>query len=538
MKGKKIGLITILTALIFCSSLLAACHSKKHVVVSTATDSKDFAESLSTLYTPIDTDNHTRPKTISENMYLAYQDNEYAPIWLSGGKPSDNAKKLVDELDGIRYDGIDPERYHVASLKNMLAGFHKTNDVNNLIAFDTVFTLAYLAAAHDLLMGLIHPNSADTVWYHPNDSTWNAPEMIAAKSNGFPSLDAYRSQVPAYKLLRNEYELVYKLRTDSALLAAITGAAAKNKESIDYVAKTEMPWISNEEGSSPNALLSAYQYYNDIQATGRVDSFTTAVLTRSPDQILQVLARNMERMRWMPRETGSLYIVVNVPLAELFFIKDDNQVMHMRTVVGKPERQTPSIGASMANVVLNPPWGVPPTILKKDVLPGMDKSGVSYLNKKGLKVYDQKGNQVDPSRVNDQNYKHFTFKQDPGDDNSLGYVKFNLPNKWDIYLHDTPHRGDFPRRNRTLSSGCVRLEKPQEMALYILSELENKRYDQERLDSVIQTHKTRWEILKTKIPVHIVYLTAYEDSTATHLRFARDVYHRDALLDEMLQKAN
>lgn len=209
--------------------------------------------------------------------------------------------------------------------------------------------------------------------------------------------------------------------------------------------------------------------------------------------------------------------------------------MHMEVVVGKTIRQTPSLNANLANVVINPPWGVPPTIMKKDVLPGMARSGQAYLNKKGLKVYDMKGNRVSASGVNSSNYKRYVFRQDPGDDNALGYVKFNLPNKWDIYLHDTPHREDFGKKDRFLSSGCIRVQKPKEMAEFILSELEGKRYPISRLDSVITTKKTRYEVLKNKIPVHIVYLTAFEDTTGTQIRFITDMYKRDRKLQALLK---
>src|ERR1019366_1717542 len=126
-----------------------------------------------------------------------------------------------------------------------------------------------------------------------------------------------------------------------------------------------------------------------------------------PGIILKKLGANMERIRWMQQEFGSLYLVVDVPLMELFLRKDGINVMHMRVVVGKPERQTPSLFATMANGVINPPWGVPPTILKNDVLPGVQKDGKKYLNKKGIKVYDNKGKMVKASSINAGNYKRF-----------------------------------------------------------------------------------------------------------------------------------
>jgi L,D-transpeptidase YcbB len=116
----------------------------------------------------------------------------------------------------------------------------------------------------------------------------------------------------------------------------------------------------------------------------------------------------------------------------------------------------------------------------------------------------------------------------------LGYVKFNLPNKWDIYLHDTPHREDFGKKDRAKSSGCIRVQQPKEMAEFILMELNGKRYPIERIDSVITTKKTRYEVLSNKIPVHIVYLTAFEDSKNARIHFIPDIYKRDRKLQALL----
>ncbi|RYE20955.1 MAG: murein L,D-transpeptidase, partial [Sphingobacteriales bacterium] len=147
-----------------------------------------------------------------------------------------------------------------------------------------------------------------------------------------------------------------------------------------------------------------------------------------------------------------------------------------------------------------------------------------------------KGHEVSPSQVTATNFKKFFFKQPPGDDNSLGYVKFNLPNKWDIYLHDTPHREDFTKSDRARSSGCVRVQQPRQLAEYIMAKLEDKYFTQGKLDTMITTKKTTYEVLKNRIPVHIVYLTAFDDSTYTHTRFVKDIYKRDAKLAQLLKQ--
>ena len=445
----------------------------------------------------------------------------------------------------MKWDGFDPERYSLSAIKKLKAKLDTTqhNSTLDAIAFDTLLTRSYLAAARDLLLGKIAPRKADSLWYHVNDSAWNAPHLLAGVKDKYPSLNSFRSDLPAYALLRDEYKRYSGLANDTGFNRAIAGIGplffqdSEAQANINMVIRTEMPWVDllmNDSVSRQQQLVTAYQEYNGIKPTGKLDSTTLRNLSLPPAEYLKKIGANMERIRWMQKQFGSLYVFVDVPLMEFFLRKDGANLMHMHVVVGRPERQTPSLFATMANIVINPSWGVPPTILKKDVLPGLAKDGRKYMKKKGLKVYDNEGNVVDPSFINEHNYKRYTYKQAPGDDNSLGYVKFNLPNPWDIYLHDTPHRTDFGKRDRFLSSGCIRLQQPQELAVYILSKIENKNYTLGRLDSVISTHKTKWEILKTKIPVHIAYLTAFDDTTGKHIQFVRDIYHRDEKLISLL----
>jgi murein L,D-transpeptidase YcbB/YkuD len=398
-----------------------------------------------------------------------------------------------------------------------------------------------LQASRDLLLGAIVPKSADSLWFHANDSVWQAYNVLAALGKAetdYPSLDSFRSKIATYRLLREAMVRYDKLAADSQYLyakqALAKGTATDSVK--DVIMTSELPWDVNADTAitTYNSLISAYQYYIGAKNYSKKDSMTRSYLSYPIDTIACKLALNMERLRWMPQNLEPVHVLVNVPLLELFLRVNGYDSMHMEVVVGRTIRQTPSLNARMANVVLNPTWGVPPTIMQKDVLPGMAKSGKAYLRKKGLKVYDFKGNQVDASVVNSSNYKRYVFRQDAGDDNSLGYVKFNLPNKWDIYLHDTPHREDFGKKDRFQSSGCIRVQKPKEMAEFILATLEGKRYTRERIDSVIETHKTRYEVLKNRIPVHVVYLTAFEDSSNTRVHLIYDMYKRDVKLKAAL----
>jgi murein L,D-transpeptidase YcbB/YkuD len=506
-------------------SLFISCGPQRKPSPSGFTD-ESFIDELKGLLKPIDTVGKKKIMSVADNVRYIYQSDDYQPIWIKEKYvPNEAAAKLIDELDSMRWDGINPERYHLSALKLLKEKLDttKNNSVKDAIAFDTALTHSYFAAARDLLLGTILPRKVDSLWYHINDTTWNAPALLTATDSTYPSLNDFRSRVPTYDLLRNEYKLYSGLVNDEAFAKALAGIKPMLHpdsgmiENIYYVIKTELPWLETTENDTMSEraqIISAYQDYSGLKPTGKLDSVTWAAIVTKPDTFLRKISANMERVRWMQQEFGSLYIIVDVPLME---------------------RQTPSLFATMANVVINPPWGVPPTILKNDVIPGFEKSGKEYLATKGLKAYDNDGKLVNSSRLNIHNLKNYTYKQDPGDDNSLGVVKFNLPNPWDIYLHDTPHRDDFVKRSRALSSGCIRLQEPQQMALYILTEIEKRNFTQGKLDSIIETHKTRWEYLKTKIPVHIAYLTAFEDTTGKHIRFVKDVYHRDEKLISMLK---
>lgn len=501
--------------------------------------SEDFAQQLKATLPKIDTAGNVGQKskitTVNQALAYCYQSNAYAPVWVDDNKNAINAATLIAELDSLQWDGIDLQRYQLDILKKSKENaLSESSTVADVIHFDTLCTRAYLQAARDLLLGVYIPKSIDTLWFHQNDSTWDAPSVLGAMSHTkqYPSLKAYRSQWVPYSLLQNANRHYTQLLQDQDLKKLTSTLQMNSNDSIvQIIIKKQMPWltvVANDTVSDKVMMIKGFQYYWGQKVTGKVDSPTYNKLVMQPDAVLKIIRNNQERLRWMNQAPEKNYVIVDIPLMELYLNHDSAEGMHMRVVVGKPSRQTPALNANMANVVLNPPWGVPPTILKNDVAPGLSKHGAAYLAKKGLKAYNAKGDVVNAAHINRSNYRRYSFRQSPGDDNALGVVKFNLPNRWDIYLHDTPHKSDFPNRYRAKSSGCIRVEKPREMAEYILTKMEGReKFTRAHIDSVVTTHKTQYETLHSKIPVHIVYLTAFQDSLGNQLRFLDDIYKRD-----------
>lgn len=513
------------------------------VPVDAAFSTEDFAEALQQLFPPdnniADTTGIIKPE---QALALAYQQNGYQPVWIDDRQETLMATALITELDSLYLDGINPARYQLDALRKcQQKAIAPTATLGDAIAFDTLCSKMYLSASRDLLLGVANATRTDSQWHHSNDAQWQAYKTVAeiGKTKEYISLDLFRSKWEVYTFLREAGRHYRKLREDTAFCNLKNSVSLKTPDSVlAAMIEQELPWLGDSVTDSSKrtaTLIKGFQYYFGQKVTGKLDSVSLRCLQQSPDTVLQHIAVNQERVRWMNQLPETTHIIVPLGLMELFLTRDGEEVMHMRTVIGKPGRSTPSLNAPMVNVVINPPWGVPPTILKNDVVPGLTKAGGAYLAKKGLKAYDRKGNLVQSSKVNSSNYKHYDYRQDPGARNALGVIKFNLPNKWDIYLHDTPHKEDFPNRNRAKSSGCVRLQRPLDLGVYILHDMEgNAKLNEEGIDSIVQTRRTRYYNLKNRIPVHIVYLTAYKDSSSNHLRLLDDIYKRDAAVANKL----
>jgi murein L,D-transpeptidase YcbB/YkuD len=213
----------------------------------------------------------------------------------------------------------------------------------------------------------------------------------------------------------------------------------------------------------------------------------------------------------------------------VYYVEDDDVRWTARAVVGKPYRKTPVFRADMTYIVLNPDWTVPPTILRKDVLPAIVRDP-SYLTQKRMDVVDRNGRVVDPASIDwkDVSARSFPYsiRQRPGDDNSLGRIKFIFPNPHFVFLHDTPSRELFARDERLFSSGCIRVEHPLELAEILLRA--DAGWTHERLIDAVDTGTLQTVYLKRPVPVMLMYLTAIAFDEGHEFTFHRDVYSRDA----------
>ena len=269
-----------------------------------------------------------------------------------------------------------------------------------------------------------------------------------------------------------------------------------------------------------------FQERHGLPASGEVDERTLAALNVPVEDRVRQLQATLTRWNWLPRDLGRRYLWANVPGGSLELIDNGATLIDMRIIAGHPDRPTPSFKDSIRQIVVNPSWSVPRTIAVEDLLPTQQEDP-TFLARLGIRVLGPDGRDVDPARVDwrkyNASYFPYRLRQDPGPLNSLGKLKFVLNNPWDIYLHDTPSRRLFDLNSRTLSSGCVRLEKPEELANLLLEETTFTG------TSASLPARTYTLTLPSAITVYVVYLTSWVTPSGT-VQFRPDVYGRDARL--------
>jgi murein L,D-transpeptidase YcbB/YkuD len=228
------------------------------------------------------------------------------------------------------------------------------------------------------------------------------------------------------------------------------------------------------------------------------------------DRLEQILI-NMNRMRWMPQEPEGKLIVVNIPEFVLHFVDGKNKIFDMDVVVGKEGHNTMMFTGKLSQIVFSPYWNVPPSIVKKEILPKM-ATNPNYLTEQDMEITGNEGGLP-------------TIRQLPGDKNSLGKVKFLFPNSFDIYFHDTPAKSLFSKDKRAYSHGCIRLSDPLKMAEYLLKD--NSAWPTDKIIEAMNSGEQKFVSIKDPVPVFITYYTAWVDEN-NQLNFRDDIYKRDA----------
>ncbi len=453
------------------------------------------------------------------------------------------ADPVLNSLDQQRWhallksaqQGLEPADYRLEELASLLAA--QPPDVHR---FSEMLTQVYRRYSQDLSSGRVRPENADPDWHIAAESAnvplTSSPQVLQpphpdyqrlqrallryqaiARDGGWPALPAGR------KLMRGmRDERVITLRN-------------RLRISADYDQDMQADPYFFDAGIE--AAVRHFQKRHGLGADGIVGEATRTALNVSVHDRITQLIVTMERWRWLPRHLEARYIWVNVANAELKVIENGRTVLAMRTIVGRPYRPTPSFRGEIKAVVFNPTWSVPVNIAVEDILP-QQRNDNNFLARKKIRVFKgqvDRLREVDPSEVDwdslGASYFPYRLRQDAGPANSLGRIKFQLDNPYDIYLHDTPMKLLFQLPERTFSSGCVRLEKPSELAAYLLKL--DQGWSPSDVQSRIEALETSPVRLYDREPVYFVYLTSWVSPEGV-VNFRNDIYGRDARLAKAL----
>jgi murein L,D-transpeptidase YcbB/YkuD len=289
----------------------------------------------------------------------------------------------------------------------------------------------------------------------------------------------------------------------------------------DLAARLTDAVANNRIRDSLEELAPTYSQYKGLQ--------TALALEQDPDRIERI-KMNMERWRWAPRTFGDRYILINVPAYQLQVMQGDEPTLAMRVIVGDPKHQTPLFSDEMTYVVFSPYWNIPPDILRKETLPRVVKDP-DYLLRNRIEVVGTSGGDelLDPTAIDwsdEEATRGLRFRQTPGPENALGLVKFIFPNNFSVYLHDTPGDALFNKERRALSHGCIRVEKPVELAEYVLGD--RPEWTSQRIRAAMGANREQTVTLKTHLPVHIGYWTAWVEPDGKTVTYTDDPYGIDA----------
>jgi L,D-transpeptidase YcbB len=445
-----------------------------------------------------------------------YINRGFAPLWIEGGVANSRAQSAIARLKAAAADGLDPSDYPTAD-------FGAAADHPDVLADDELkLTNAALTYARHAQIGRVHfSRVSPDIFYNlvAPDPREVLSRLAQAKDVG-EALGAYNPPQDEFKQLRAKLAEVRGQGEAAAPARIAAGSLLRVGMKDDRVSllrqRLHVP-ADNGESTYDNALSEAvrtFQRQHDLKPTGNLNASTVEALNGTPHgHVADILIANMERWRWLPRDLGKTYVMVNIPDYTLKVIHNGATVWRTRIVVGKPSTPTPLLSEPMKYITVNPTWNVPPSIVQNEYLPALQQDPEA-LARIGLQVdYNADGS--------------LHIFQPPGEANALGRLRFNFPNKFLVYQHDTPDKNLFARERRAYSHGCMRVQDPLDYAQVLLSyAAPNEGYTAERLRRMFGSDE--YDInFSSLIPVHITYQTAFiEESGKLELR--DDVYGRDA----------
>jgi L,D-transpeptidase YcbB len=484
-----------------------------------------------------------------------YERREYRPVWSDSTGPLPIAAELVLALRAAGREGLRPSDYHIEGIQDLLDRIRTAPtaahpDARVLADLDLLLTDAYLVYGSHLVSGRVDPETFDPEWQANRRGADMVAVLEGALADGriASSLQGLLPPQKGYWRLREALERYRLIASQGGWPTVPAGPVSRlgSREPRIELLRRRLGMVGDLDSVSTaepqlfdegvESALRRFQERHGLEPTVALDAPTLAALDVPASERVRQIVLNLERWRWLPQDLGYRHVLVNIAASDLRVEEGEQAVFTMRVIVGQPYRRTPVFSDTMRYIVLSPYWNVPRNIAVQDKLP-LIRRDPGYLAKQNIKVFDGWGadaTEVDPTtvdwgRVTPANF-HYHLRQDPGPQNALGAVKFMFPNKYNVYLHDTPTRDLFARADRNFSSGCIRLERPIDLAVYLLGD---EGWTREQILAAVRARAERTVPLRQPIPVHLLFWTAWADEQG-QMEFRRDPYGRDQRLQAAL----
>ena len=460
-----------------------------------------------------------------------YERREFLPAWSANGALRPEAEELLAALATAANDGLRAEDYRAAALVRLTAAVRSRPETGSLSDLDLLLTDAFLTFAAHLRNGKVNPAAIyrDCALKPDAADLATALEEALAAHRVREALTSLAPPHPGYARLREALSRYRELAAQRDPEPVPSGPALRAGDRGERVsalrARLAEAALADAAGPLPagahpdlfdaplEEAVRGFQQRHGLTDDGVVGPDTLAELNQRAEDHVRQIAVNLERWRWLPRDLGRRHVRVNIAGFRLEAVEDGRTALAMRVIVGKPYTRTPMFSSAMNAVVLNPSWHVPQSIANHEIFPKARKDP-GYLQRGNYEV-------LPGSRL----------RQRPGPNNALGLLKFVFPNRFNVYLHDTPSRSLFGRTVRTFSHGCIRVEKPFDLAVWALSG--DPQWTPQAIRAGIDSGQELTAKLTRTIPVHVAYWTAWVDEAGA-LQLGPDVYGRDAELARLL----
>ena len=487
-----------------------------------------------------------------------YEKRDYELAWIKSNGHRPDSSDLMAALTQAYREGLRPHDYHLDIIEELNQEYREifeaghTPPASLMINLELLYTDSFLTYGSHLLAGRINPTAIDETWI-ANRRAANLEDVLeeAFQQGNVKGLlrELFPSQ-PLYKRMRQALARYSTFQRNENWPILEPGPPLQKGDQDPRVITlrkrlhlegdfNQRLTLSEFFDRNLEKALKRFQSRYGIEADGVLGPTTIEAINVPIDDRVNALRINLERCRWFPDDLGDRRIEVNTADYHLDVIEGNKSVLSMKIIVGRQYRETPVFSSTISYLVMNPVWNVPQKIARLDILPKIQEDPEYIKNMKFsiLEGLNGEGGEVSPNTIDwkyvDPENFNYHLKQQAGPRNALGRIKFIFPNKFDVYLHDTPSKNLFQRQARGFSSGCVRIEKPIELAEYLLQN--DSKWSVEAIENALKKQHEIYVNVPEPLPIHIMYWTAWVDRRG-RVQFRKDIYGRDTPLLEALDR--